>query len=59
MPKLSLRIVELVRVHGRITMKDAVNLTGGSRNTFKEHFRKLVEAGQLVLRGKSAGRGMI
>ena len=55
MPELSLRIVELAREHGRITMKDAVILTGVSRNTLKEHFRKLVETGQLVLRGKGRG----
>ncbi len=55
MPELSLRIVELAREHGRITMKDAVTLTGVSRNTIKEHLRKLVETGQLILRGKGRG----
>ena len=55
MPELSLRIVELAREHGRITMKDAISLTGVSRNTIKEHLRKLVETGQLILRGKGRG----
>jgi Fic family protein len=55
LPELSLRIVEFVREHGRITMAEAISLTGGNRNTLKEHFRALVAGGQLVRRG--AGRG--
>ncbi|MGH8703417.1 MAG: Fic family protein [Burkholderiales bacterium] len=55
LPALSLRIVEFVREHGRVTMGDAIRLTGGSRNTLKQHFRALVERGRLSLRG--SGRG--
>jgi Fic family protein len=55
LPELSLQIVEFAREHGRITMADAIQLTGSSRNTLKQHFRALVERGQLSSRG--AGRG--
>lgn len=55
LPELSLRIVEFTREHGRITMGDAIRLTGSSRNTLKQHFRALVEQGHLMQGG--AGRG--
>ena len=56
LPELSLQIVEFAREHGRITMGDAIRLTGGSRNTLKQHFRALVERGHLGQHG--AGRGV-
>ena len=56
LPDLSLQIVEFAREHGRITMGDAIRLTGGNRNTLKQHFRALVERGHLSLRG--SGRGV-
>jgi len=56
LPELSLRIVEFVREHGRVTMSDAIRLTGGKRNTLKQHFRALVERGHLSLHG--SGRGV-
>lgn len=52
---LSLRIVEYVREHGRITVREAVQLTGASRNTLKGQFRTLVQRGQLRLRGEGRG----
>jgi Fic family protein len=55
LPELSLQIVEFAREHGRVTMADAMQLTGGSRNTLKLHFRALVARGQL--RAHGAGRG--
>ena len=55
LPELSLRIVEFAREHGRITMANAIRLTGTSRNTLKQHFRALVEQGHLKQRG--SGRG--
>jgi len=55
MPELSLQIVEFAREHGRITMADAIKLTGSSRNTLKQHFRNLVERSHLAQRG--SGRG--
>jgi Fic family protein len=55
LPELSLQIVEIAREHGRVTIGDAITLTGVSRNTLKQHFRKLVEQGHLNQQG--AGRG--
>jgi hypothetical protein len=56
LPDLSLQIVEFAREHGRITMGEAIRLTGGNRNTLKLHFRALVARRHLALRG--AGRGI-
>ena len=56
LPELSFQIVEFAREHGRITMGDAIRLTGGNRNTLKQHFRALVERGHLELHG--GGRGV-
>jgi len=55
LPELSLQILEYAREHGRVTLKDIVILTGASRNTLKEHFRKLAENRQLVMQGKGRG----
>ena len=55
LPELSLQIVEFAREHGRITMGEAIRLTGGNRNTLKHHFRVLVEQGHLSRHG--SGRG--
>lgn len=55
LPTLSLKIVELAREHGRVTIGEAIKLTGANRNTLKQHFRALVERGQLNQYG--AGRG--
>ena len=56
LPELSLQIVEFAREHGRVTMGDAIGLTGGSRNTLKQHFRAMIKRGHLVLHG--GGRGV-
>lgn len=55
LPELSLKILDYAREHGRVTVKDMVVLTGLSRNTLKEHFRKLVANGQLAMQGKGRG----
>jgi len=56
LPELSLKIVEFAREHGRVTMADAIKLTGASRNTLKQHLRNLVERGHFSQRG--SGRGV-
>ncbi len=56
LPDLSLQIVEFAREHGRVTIGDAIKLTGVSRNTLKQHFRNLVERGHLNQQG--SGRGV-
>ena len=55
LPDLALRVVDHARAHGRVTMGDAVTLTGASRNTLKEHLRMLVERRYLVQH--EVGRG--
>jgi Fic family protein len=55
LPELSLQIVEFAREHGRVTMTDAIRLTGSNRNTLKQHLRALVDGGHLAAHG--AGRG--
>jgi Fic family protein len=56
LPDLSLRILELTRERGRLTLKSAVELTGANRNTAKLHLQKLLDAGHLERHG--AGRGV-
>ena len=56
LPELSLKIVEFAREHGRITMGEAIRLTGTSRNTLKQHLRNLVESNHLNQHG--SGRGV-
>ncbi|WP_045221721.1 Fic family protein [Desulfonatronum thioautotrophicum] len=55
LPELSAQIVEFAREHGRITMAQAIKLTGSSRNTLKQHFRDLVAGGVLARHGKGRG----
>lgn len=55
LPELSARILEVVQERGRVTMGEMLRLTGASRNTLKEHFRRLVGAGQLVQHGTGKG----
>ena len=56
LPELSLKLVDLVRERGKITVQEAETLTGASRNTIKLHLQKLVAAGHLARHG--AGRGV-
>ena len=56
MPPLSLSIVEFAKEHGRVTIGDVVRLTGANRNTLKQHFRNLTQAGHLEQCG--SGRGV-
>jgi Fic family protein len=55
LPELALQIVEFTREHGRITIGEAIRLTGSNRNTLKQHFRTLVKQGHFVQHG--GGRG--
>jgi Fic family protein len=55
LPELSAQILELCRERGRVTIAEAVKVTGVSRNTIKDHTKALTRAGHLVLHG--AGRG--
>ncbi len=55
LPELSLKIIEHVRQHGRITMAQAVTLTQANRNTLKQHFRNLLAQHHLAPRGQGRG----
>jgi Fic family protein len=55
LPELSMRIIEFAREHGRVTISDIVKLTGTSRNTLKQYFRRLVAQGHLALHGRGRG----
>lgn len=56
LPEPALHIVEFIREHGRITMAEAIKLTGVSRNTLKQYFRMLVARNHLNQQG--SGRGV-
>lgn len=55
LPNLSLKIVELAREHGKITISDAVHHTGANRNALKVHFRKLTQLSHLEQHGQGRG----
>lgn len=55
LPELSVLILELAREHGRVTVAEAVRLSGANRNTIRGHLKTLVDRGHLTLHG--AGRG--
>lgn len=52
---LSVTIIDLLRSHGRLSVGDAANFTGVSRNTLKLHFKGLLERGLIELNGKGRG----
>jgi Fic family protein len=51
LPEHSVRILDHAREHGRVSIGEMIKLTGVSRNTLKEHFRRLVEKGYLSKQG--------
>ncbi len=55
LPELAVRIVDHARQHGRVTIGDMIRLTGASRNTLKEHFRRVVALGHLEQHGVRKG----
>ena len=55
LPTLSLKILEIAREHGRVTVNDAVKATQTSRNTIKDHIKTLHNNGLIKRHG--AGRG--
>ncbi len=55
LPELSVQILDIARDRGRVSVADAVQVTGASRNTIKGHMQALVAAGHLGRHG--AGRG--
>jgi len=55
LPEIAVQIIEHAQQQGRVTIADMVHVTGISRNTLKEHFRRLVKQGHLKQNG--AGKG--
>lgn len=55
LPPLSEKLLEIVREHGRVTVRDAAALTGANRHTIKDHLQQLVRAGHLVQQGRGRG----
>lgn len=51
LPELAAQIIDHAREHGRVTIGDMIRITGASRNTLKEHFRRLQDKGHLVRHG--------
>jgi len=51
LPELAAQILETTRQHGRITIGDMIRSTGASRNTLKEHFKRLLAQGHLARHG--------
>lgn len=55
LPDLSVRVLELTRERGRITVAEVAKLTGANRNTIKDHLSSLTRAGHLTRHGKGRG----
>lgn len=53
LPELSARVLELLRVHGRLTISEFVSITGANQNTLKVRLRELVESGRIERLGKA------
>ncbi len=51
LPELAVQIIDEARQRGRITIGEMTRLTSASRNTLKEHFKRLLEQGRLVRHG--------
>ncbi len=55
LPEIAVQIIDHARQHGRVTIGDMIRVTGTSRNTLKEHFRRLVTQGHLQQHGTGKG----
>ncbi|MDX2438886.1 MAG: Fic family protein [Acidobacteriota bacterium] len=52
---LSNMLLSIVLEHGRVTVREAVALTGANRNTIKDHLKRLVDGGRLTRHGRGKG----
>lgn len=55
LPELSLKILELAKEHGRLTISQIIKITGANRNTVKKHLQSLVLDKHLNQHGKGKG----
>lgn len=52
MPEISLRIIELLRAHGTLSIAETERLIPINRNTLRAHFKVLTKDGYLIKTGK-------
>jgi Fic family protein len=57
LPDLSIQILNALKDRGRITIGEAVAITGANRNTLKPHFKNLLDKGFTELYGRGRGAG--
>jgi Fic family protein len=57
LPAIAVQLIDLARKQGRITLIQAVELTGANRNTIRANLKKLVADGHLKQHGIT-GRGV-
>ena len=55
LPEISIRILNLAKEHGRVTVSFITNVLKINRNTVKKHLQHLVRNGKLVPHGKGRG----
>ncbi len=55
LPELSVSILELATQHGRLSVRQIVDITGANRNTVKKHLQSLVASRHLSQHGKGKG----
>ena len=55
LPKLSNRIIELVKAHGQLSISEIESITEANRNTIKVKLRELVNNRYLVRQGRGKG----
>ncbi len=55
LPDVSIRILNLAKEHGRVTVSFVTNVLQINRNTVKKHLQHLVRTEKLVLHGKGRG----
>jgi Fic family protein len=53
LPPLAIRILEVVRQHGRVAAPDIARVTAAPRGTIKKRLTELVQSGLLIRRGKA------
>jgi Fic family protein len=55
LPDLSIQILNVLKDRGRLSIGEAVAITGANRNTLKLHFKNLLEKGSIELHGRGRG----
>ncbi|MCU7941160.1 MAG: DUF977 family protein [Candidatus Thiodiazotropha sp. (ex Cardiolucina cf. quadrata)] len=53
--ELSVKILEIAKAHGRLTIGQIVEIIGANRNTVKKHLKSLVTVGHLSQHGTGKG----